>query len=101
MVACAAGARPGSLKSSAPGDRPQTSDLTMPDRAGLRTGSPRSRAAGPARKHPGAAMKFLLRLSPDLTTKADKTRRRFLRVLLQNLRDSFQSEGIAARVEPG
>ena len=46
-------------------------------------------------------MKFLLRLSPDLTIKADKTRRRFLRVLLQNLRDAFASEGLAARVEPG
>jgi tRNA uracil 4-sulfurtransferase len=46
-------------------------------------------------------MKFLLRLSPDLTIKADKTRRRFLRILLQNLRDAFVSEGIVARVEPG
>ena len=46
-------------------------------------------------------MKFLLRLSPDLTIKADKTRRRFLRVLMENLRDAFQSEGISARVEPG
>lgn len=46
-------------------------------------------------------MKFLLRLSPDLTTKADKTRRRFLRMLVQNLREALASEGIAAGVEPG
>jgi adenylyl- and sulfurtransferase ThiI len=46
-------------------------------------------------------MKLLLRLSPDLTTKADKTRRRFLRILMDNLRNAFQSEGISARVEPG
>lgn len=46
-------------------------------------------------------MKFLLRISPDLTTKADKTRRRFLRMLIQNLRDAFASEGISASVEPG
>jgi hypothetical protein len=46
-------------------------------------------------------MKFLLRLSPDLTIKADKTRRRFLRVLIQNLRDAFANEGIAVHVEPG
>src|SRR5262245_52749486 len=46
-------------------------------------------------------MKFLLRISPDLTTKADKTRRRFLRMLIANLRDAFQAESIAATVEPG
>jgi thiamine biosynthesis protein ThiI len=46
-------------------------------------------------------MKLLLRLSPDLTTKADKTRRRFLRLLVANLRDAFETEKIAARVETG
>jgi thiamine biosynthesis protein ThiI len=46
-------------------------------------------------------MKFLLRLSPDLTTKADKTRRRFLRILKDNLRDALQAEGLAGRVESG
>jgi len=46
-------------------------------------------------------MKFLLRLSPDLTTKADKTRRRFLRILSANMRDAMASADIAAKVEPG
>ncbi len=46
-------------------------------------------------------MKFLIRLSPDLTTKADKTRRRFLRMLIANMRDAFRVEGIEATVEPG
>ena len=46
-------------------------------------------------------MKFLLRLSSDLTTKADKTRRRFLRILVINLRDALQAEGLTATVEPG
>jgi thiamine biosynthesis protein ThiI len=46
-------------------------------------------------------VKLLLRLSTDLTTKADKTRRRFLRMLVGNLRDAFQARGIAAHVEPG
>jgi thiamine biosynthesis protein ThiI len=46
-------------------------------------------------------MKFLLRLSPDLTTKADKTRRRFLRILSANMRDAMVSNDIAAHVEPG
>lgn len=46
-------------------------------------------------------MKFLLRLSSDLTTKADKTRRRFLRILIANLRDALQAEGLTATVEPG
>ncbi|MFQ5600240.1 MAG: tRNA uracil 4-sulfurtransferase ThiI [Candidatus Krumholzibacteriia bacterium] len=46
-------------------------------------------------------MKFLIRLSPDITTKADRTRRRFMRMLVDNLRDAFRSEGIAATVEPG
>jgi len=46
-------------------------------------------------------MKFLLRLSSDLTTKADKTRRRFLRILIANLRDAFQAEGLTASVDPG
>src|SRR2546422_5375652 len=46
-------------------------------------------------------MKLLLRLSPDLTIKADRTRRRFLRMLLHNLADALRSEGIAHRIEPG
>jgi thiamine biosynthesis protein ThiI len=46
-------------------------------------------------------MKFLLRLSPDLTIKADKTRRRFLRMLVANLRDALAAEGLDGRVEPG
>ena len=46
-------------------------------------------------------MLFLLRLSSDLTTKADKTRRRFLRILIANLRDALQAEGLTASVEPG
>ena len=46
-------------------------------------------------------MHYLIRLSPDLTTKADRTRRRFLRLLVENLRDAFRSEDIAARVEMG
>ena len=46
-------------------------------------------------------MKLLLRLSTDLTTKADRTRRRFLRLLVHNLADAFRSEGIPAQVEPG
>ena len=46
-------------------------------------------------------MQTLVRLSPDITTKSDRTRRRFLRRLVDNLRDAFRSEGITARVEPG
>jgi thiamine biosynthesis protein ThiI len=44
---------------------------------------------------------YLVRLSPDITTKADRTRRRFMRMLVDNLRDAAQSEGIRARVDPG
>jgi thiamine biosynthesis protein ThiI len=46
-------------------------------------------------------VKFLLRLSPDLTIKADKTRRRFLRMLIENLQDAFASHGMRAQVAPG
>jgi hypothetical protein len=49
----------------------------------------------------GANVKFLLRLSTDLTTKADKTRRRFLRMLVGNLRDAFAARGVRAQVAPG
>lgn len=46
-------------------------------------------------------MHYLVRLSPDITTKADRTRRRFMRMLVDNLRDAFRCEGIGARVDPG
>lgn len=46
-------------------------------------------------------MDFIVRLSPDITTKSDRTRRRFMRMLVDNLRDALRSEGILARVEPG
>ena len=49
----------------------------------------------------GTNVRYLLRLSPDITTKADRTRRRFLRLLVANLRDAFQGEGMAAEVEMG
>jgi hypothetical protein len=49
----------------------------------------------------GDPIRFLVRLSPDLTTKAGKTRRRFLRMLIANLRDALQAEGIPATVQPG
>jgi len=46
-------------------------------------------------------MHYLVRLSPDITTKSDRTRRRFMRMLVDNLRDAFRTAGIEARVEPG
>ena len=46
-------------------------------------------------------MHALVRLSPDITTKSDRTRRRFMRRLVDNLRDAFRSSGIVARVDPG
>ena len=48
-----------------------------------------------------ADVHVLVRLSPDITTKSDRTRRRFMRRLVDNLRDAFKSEDIAARVDPG
>ena len=46
-------------------------------------------------------MDFIVRLSPDITIKSDRTRRRFMRMLVDNLRDALRSEGIGGRVEPG
>ena len=46
-------------------------------------------------------MKLLLRLSPDLTIKADRTRRRFLRLLKHNLADALRSHGFDYTIEPG
>ena len=46
-------------------------------------------------------VKLLLRLSPDMTIKADRTRRRFLRMLKHNLADALRSHGFDYTIEPG
>ncbi len=44
-------------------------------------------------------MKALVRLSPDITTKAPRTRARFVRRLVANLRAALDAEGIPAEIE--
>jgi tRNA uracil 4-sulfurtransferase len=45
-------------------------------------------------------MKAILALSPDITTKAAGTRKRFTRALVRNLRTAMKVHGIDARVRP-
>ncbi len=42
---------------------------------------------------------LLVRLAPEIATKSRRTRRRFQRVLVENLEDALDSEGVHARVE--
>ncbi len=48
-----------------------------------------------------APVRALIRLSGELSTKSRRTRGRFQKRLLSNLRDALESEGIEARVEAG
>ena len=69
-----------------------------------------SRASGDPKNdagtmHPGptgaGAVRALVRLSGELSTKARRTRSRFQNRLARNLRDAFDAEGVDAALEPG
>jgi thiamine biosynthesis protein ThiI len=46
-------------------------------------------------------MRFMIRLSSDITTKAHRTRRRFTRMVMDNVRDALTATGIGGEVLPG
>ena len=46
-------------------------------------------------------MLFMIRLSSDITTKASRTRRRFTRMVMDNLADALHSTGVGGQVLPG
>lgn len=52
-----------------------------------------------ARKPAADAVRVMLRLSGELSTKSRRTRSRFQKRLVRNLRDALESQGVEARVE--
>ena len=49
----------------------------------------------------GACMRFMIRLSSDITTKAPRTRRRFTRLVMDNILDALTVTGVGGQVLPG
>lgn len=79
-------------------------------RTGSSTSRPVSSPAPTPRAGPNAAVtrgpdsshvRALIRFSGELATKSRRTRARFQKRLLHNLRDAFSSEGMDARIETG
>lgn len=56
-------------------------------------------AAPETRSPAGADVRVMLRLSGEVSTKSRRTRSRFQKRLVRNLRDALESQGVEARVE--